>query len=78
MEEEIISLNEPVYEKDGKTWLKVAITIEGLSQINGIIRGDIPDPDSEQQRIRDQMHKDCLRLFKPFKSEDVLKGRNHG
>jgi hypothetical protein len=67
MEEEIISLNEPVYEKDGKTWLKVAITIEGLSQINGIVIGDEPDFDSEQARIRKQMHKDCLRLFKEFK-----------
>ena len=67
MEEEIVSLNEPVYEYEGKTWLNVAITIEGLSQINGIVIGDEPDEDSDQQKIRNQMHKDCLRLFKEFK-----------
>ena len=67
MEEEIISLNEPVFEKEGKTWCKVAITIEGLSQINGIVIGDEPDENSRQETIRKQMHKDCLRLFKEFK-----------
>ncbi len=67
MEEEIIGLNEPVYEFEGKTWLKVAITIEGLSQINGIVLGDEPDENSKQEIIRKQMHKDCLRLFKEFK-----------
>ena len=67
MEEEIISLKQPVYEKNGKTWCNVAITIEGLSQINGIVIGDEPDEDSQQEKIRKQMHKDCLRLFKEFK-----------
>ena len=67
VEEEIISLNEPVYEHEGKTWLNVAITIEGLSQINGIVIGDETDKDSKQEKIRKQMHKDCLRLFKEFK-----------
>ena len=67
MEEEIISLDEPVYEYNGKTWLNVAITLEGLSQINGIVIGDEPDEKSDQERIRKQMHKDCLRLFKEFK-----------
>ena len=67
MEEEIISLDEPVYEHEGKTWLNVAITIQGLSQINKIILGDEPDEDSRQEKIRKQMHKDCLRLFKEFK-----------
>lgn len=67
MEEEIISLDEPVYEYEGKKWLNVAITIEGLSQINGIILGDEPDEDSNQDKIRNQIHKDCLRLFKEFK-----------
>jgi hypothetical protein len=67
MEEEIISLDEPVYEFEGKTWLNVAITIEGLSQINGIVIGDEPDENSKQEDIRKQMHKDCLRLFKEFK-----------
>ena len=67
MEEEIVSLNEPVYEHEGKTWLNVAITIEGLSQINGIVIGDETDKDSKQEKIRKQMHKDCLRLFKEFK-----------
>ena len=67
MEEEIISLDEPVYEHEGKTWLNVAITIEGLSQINGIVLGDEPDENSKQEDIRKQMHKDCLRLFKEFK-----------
>ena len=67
MEEEIISLNEPVFEKDGKTWCKVAITIEGLSQLNGIVLGDEPDENSQQEKIRKQIHKDCLRLFKEFK-----------
>jgi len=67
MEEEIISLDEPVYEHEGKTWLNVAITIEGLSQINGIVIGDETDKDSKQEKIRKQMHKDCLRLFKEFK-----------
>ena len=66
-EEEIKSLNQPVYEQNGKTWCNVAITIEGLRQINGIVIGDEPDPDSQQERIRKQMHKDCLRLFKEFK-----------
>lgn len=65
--EEIISLGKPVYEYEGKTWLDVAITLEGLSQLNGIIIGDEPDEDSEQERIRKQVHKDCLRLFKEFK-----------
>ena len=67
MEEEIISLDEPVYEYNGKTWLNVAITLEGLSQINGIVIGDEPDENSNQEKIRKQMHKDCLRLFKEFK-----------
>jgi len=67
MEEEIIGLNEPVYEFEGKTWLNVAITIEGLSQINGIVIGDEPDENSKQETIRKQMHKDCLKLFKEFK-----------
>ncbi|HTH20950.1 MAG TPA: hypothetical protein VL854_01920 [Nitrososphaeraceae archaeon] len=67
MEEEIVSLNEPVYEHEGKTWLNVAITIQGLSQINKIILGDEPDENSNQEKIRKQMHKDCLRLFKEFK-----------
>ena len=67
MEEEIISLNEPVFEKEGKTWCKVAITIEGLSQLNGIVLGDTPDENSQQERIRKQVHEDCLRLFKEFK-----------
>ena len=67
MEEEIISLDEPVYEFEGKTWLNVAITIEGLSQINGIVIGDEPDENSKQEDVRKQMHKDCLRLFKEFK-----------
>ena len=67
VEEEIISLDEPVYEHEGKTWLNVAITIEGLSQINKIILGDEPDENSKQEKIRKQMHKDCLRLFKEFK-----------
>ncbi len=67
VEEEIISLDEPVYEHEGKTWLNVAITIQGLSQINKIILGDEPDEDSNQEKIRKQMHKDCLRLFKEFK-----------
>jgi len=67
MEEEIISLDEPVYEFEGKTWLNVAITIEGLSQINGIVIGDEPDENSKQEDIRKQMHRDCLRLFKEFK-----------
>jgi len=67
VEEEIISLDEPVYEHEGKTWLNVAITIQGLSQINKIILGDEPDENSKQETIRKQMHKDCLRLFKEFK-----------
>jgi hypothetical protein len=67
VEEEIISLDEPVYEHEGKTWLNVAITIQGLSQINKIILGDEPDENSNQEKIRKQMHKDCLRLFKEFK-----------
>ena len=67
MEEEIISLNEPVFEKEGKIWCKVAITIEGLSQLNGIVLGDTPDENSQQERIRKQVHEDCLRLFKEFK-----------
>ena len=67
VEEEIIGLDEPVYEHDGKIWLNVAITIEGLSQINKIILGDEPDENSNQEKIRKQMHKDCLRLFKEFK-----------
>jgi len=67
MEEEIISLDEPVYEFEGKTWLNVAITIEGLSQINGIVIGDEPDENSKQEDIRKQIHKDCLKLFKEFK-----------
>ena len=75
MEEEIISLNEPVYEYEGKRWLKVAITLEGLSQINGIVIGDEPDFDSDQEKIRKQVHKDCLRLFKEFKSPEVLEGK---
>jgi hypothetical protein len=75
MEEEIISLNEPVFENEGKKWLKVAITLEGLSQINGIVIGDEPDPGSDQEKLRKQVHKDCLRLFKPFKSPEVLAGK---
>ena len=67
MQEEIISLNEPLFELEGKTFCKVAITIEGLSQLNGIILGDEPDKDSKQETIRKQVHKDCLRLFKEFK-----------
>ncbi len=66
-EEEIISLNEPTFDLNGKRWLKVAITLEGLSQINGIIIGDEPDERSDQEKIRKQVHKDCLRLFKEFK-----------
>ncbi len=67
MEEEIISLDEPAYEYEGKTWVNVAITIQGLSQINGIILGDKPDKDSNKEKIRKQVHKDCLKLFKEFK-----------
>jgi len=67
VEEEIISLDEPVYEHEGKIWLNIAITIQGLSQINKIILGDEPDENSKQEKIRKQMHKDCLRLFKEFK-----------
>ena len=74
MEEEIISLNEPLFEKEGKTFCKVAITLEGLSQINGIIIGDEPDEHSDQEKIRKQVHEDCLRLFKEFKSPEVLQG----
>lgn len=75
MEEEIISLNQPLYKENDKIWCNVAITIEGLSQINGIIIGDETDPNSQQEKIRKQMHKDCLKLFKEFKSDQVLQGK---
>ena len=75
MEEEIISLDQPLYKKDDKIWCNVAITLEGLSQINGIVIGDETDAGSDQEKIRKQMHKDCLKLFKEFKSDQVLEGK---
>ena len=75
MESEIVDYNEPSFQEDGKTWIKVAITLEGLSQLNKIIIGDEPDADSNQEKLRNQMHNDCLKLFKRFKSQDVLEGR---
>ena len=67
MEEEIISLGDLVYENNGKTWLNVAITFKGLNQLNKMVLGDIPDEGTDQEKLRQQVHKDCLRLFKEFK-----------
>ncbi len=67
MTEEIIDHGIPPYEKDGKIWIDVRITNAALSQINKIILGDKVDQDNTKQvALRNQVHEDCLRLFKRF------------
>ena len=66
MTEEIISRGEFV-NKGNKTYLVVEITNEALSQINKIILGDqIDEDDTGQLALREQVHQDCLKIFKEF------------
>jgi hypothetical protein len=50
-----------------KRYIPVLISNEALSQINKIVLGDKVDvDDTKQTALRNQIHEDCLRLFKEF------------
>lgn len=67
MTEEIIDLEHPVVELNGKKFITVLITNDALSQINKIILEDNVDKDDPKAvALREQVHQDCLRLFKRF------------
>ena len=67
MVEEIIKAAEELVTKNNKKYLLVLISNEALSQINKIILGDKVDEDNKKQvDLRNQVHEDCLRLFKEF------------
>lgn len=66
MVEEII-LDGGIINRNGKKYIAVLISNEALSQINKIILGDKVDVDNTKQvALRNQVHEDCLRLFKAF------------
>ena len=66
MTEEII-LDGEIVNRNGKKYIQVLISNQALSQINKIVLGDKVDPDDRKQTaLRNQVHEDCLRLFKEF------------
>ena len=66
MAEEII-LDGVIVNRNGKKYIQALISNEALSQINKIVLGDKVDQDDQKQiNLRNQVHEDCLRLFKAF------------
>lgn len=67
MTEEIIDLDSVIVQQNGKEYIHVLISNDALSQINKIILEDNVDKDDPKAvALREQVHQDCLRLFKRF------------
>ena len=64
---EIKSYHESFVDDDGKKWLKVAISFKAVRGMNKISLDDEPDPGSCAEEVINQVHEDCLELFKEFK-----------
>ena len=67
MPEEIVKDGPIQTDRSGRKWLPVLISNEALSMINKTILGDQEDDDNTKRiELRNQVHNDCLRLFKEF------------